>query len=82
MLDLEYFYFISNALRFRGKKFLVMNLPRVLSLELGSSRPSSELGCFGLLKEANPHNTHKAEGGKHFEDTGDTDLCAMQPAGQ
>lgn len=56
-----------------------MSLPRVLSLELGSCRPSSELGGCGLLKEANIPNTHRQRGGKHFADTNSTEPGALPP---
>lgn len=52
-----------------------MGLPRVISLERGSYRPSSQLGFCGFWEEA---NEYKPEGMKYFADTKGTDLCAMQ----
>lgn len=74
VLDLEYIHFISNALCL-SELSLLIGLPRVISLKLGSYRPSSELGFCGFWKE---QMKYKPEGIEYFADTKGTDLCAMQ----
>lgn len=62
-----------------GKNCEIVRLLRVLSLEVGSSRPSSELGCCDLWREANTHNTHRQRDRQHSADTSGTDPGALQP---
>lgn len=45
-----------------GKNYEIVRFLIVLSLEVGSSRPSSELGCCGLWKEANTMLTGRGTG--------------------
>ena len=60
------FNFISNALYFREKLLnseFTKNLG-VGALKTGSNRPSSELACCGLLKEASIHDTGGRKAGR------------------